>query len=65
MERSTKNVPITRTLTRLQPGQDVKFPIRRTLTIRTTISNISLKSAMKFKTRTDRQAGTVTVIRES
>lgn len=65
MERSTKNVPITRTLTRLQPGQDVKFPIHRTLTIRTTISNISLKSAMKFKTRTDRQAGTVTVIRES
>lgn len=61
-EKSTSK-PIMTTLKEMQQGETASFSLDRLLTVRSTCAMLSLQNGLTFKTKSDREAGTVTVER--
>lgn len=62
MEEKSMNKPIMKILKELEKGETASFSLDRVLSVRSVCSLLSLQNEdLKFKTKSDREAKTVTV----
>ena len=61
MEEKTMYTPIMAKLRKLEKGKTASFSLDRVMSVRASCNVLSLQSGLRFKTKTDREARTITV----
>lgn len=63
LQKDTKTLSLRQTIRQLPLGKSIAFPITRFTTIRVTCQSVSMQYNLKFKTKTDKVAKTISVLR--